>query len=96
MARYFVTRHPGAAEWAQRQGITAELVPHLDLARIQPGDCVMGTLPLHLVAEICARGARFLHLEMELTAAARGEPLSAEAMERAGAHLVPYRVIREG
>ena len=95
MTNLFVTRHPGAVEWAMRQGLSAQMVAHLDPAAIQPGDVVMGTLPVQLAAEVCARGGRYLHLELDLPAEARGRDLSADDMDRFGAKLTSFRVQRE-
>jgi CRISPR-associated protein Csx16 len=86
----FVTRHKGAVEWARRQGITAEAVTHLNVKDINPDDTVIGTLPVHLVAEICACGGRYRHLVLNLPPEARGRELSAGDMERFGAELVEY------
>ncbi len=86
----FVTRHPGAVEWARRQGLEAEVVPHLNPAEIRPGDTVIGTLPVHLVAEICRRGARYLHLTLHTPPEARGRELSADDLEAFGARLQAY------
>jgi CRISPR-associated protein Csx16 len=89
----FVTRHPGAVEWCARQGIAVDrTVEHLELAEVQPGDVVIGTLPVHVVAEVCSRGARYLHLALELPAEQRGRELTAEEMVRFGARLVEHRV----
>ncbi len=90
----FVTRHAGALEWAARRGIQAIAVEHLDVTAVRAGDVVMGTLPLHLAAAVCGRGARFLHLEMDVPAEARGRALTADDMDRFGARLVEYRVER--
>ena len=86
----FVTRHKGAVEWARRQGIEAETVAHLDPEEIRPGDTVIGTLPVHLVAEICQRGARYLHLTLDLPREARGRELSADDLEAFGARLQEF------
>lgn len=94
MTRYFVTRHPGAAEWARRQGHEAHIVEHLDIATIRPGDEVLGTLPINLVAELNARGAQYFHLTLDLTRELRGKPLSADDMDRVGARLVGYEARR--
>jgi CRISPR-associated protein Csx16 len=92
---YFVTRHAGAVEWAVRQGIAVDrTVEHLDPAEVRPGDMVLGTLPVHLVAEVCARGARYLHLVLELPLESRGLELTPEEMARCRARLVEYRVER--
>ncbi|GIX15053.1 MAG: hypothetical protein KatS3mg118_3012 [Paracoccaceae bacterium] len=88
----FVSRHPGAVEWARRQGIVAEAVHHLDPSAIRPGDTVIGTLPVHLAAEVCARGGRYLHLVLDLPPEARGRDLSAEEMDRHGARLQECQV----
>lgn len=89
---FLVTRHAGALEWARRQGIDAEAVAHLDPKEIRPGDTVLGTLPVHLVAEVCAQGGRYLHLVLDLPPEARGRDLTADDMERYGAHLQEFRV----
>ena len=58
MAVYFVSRHPGARAWARHQGLHATL-EYLDADQTQPGDVVMGTLPVNLAAELCARQAYY-------------------------------------
>lgn len=92
MPSYFVSRHPGAVEWARRRGIAAERVAHLDPARIGAGDTVIGTLPVHLAAEVCARGARFLFLRLAVPEERRGTELTADEMEAMGATLAEYEV----
>ena len=73
MTRYFVSRHPGAVTWAKRQGIHVDrIIDHLDIALIHSGDTVIGTLPVNLAAEVCRRGARYLHLSLNLPAELRG------------------------
>lgn len=94
MATLFVTRHSGAAEWAARQGLAAEIVAHLDLARVSPGDLVLGTLPVSLAAEVCARGARYFHLTLAVPPELRGQELSADDMARLGARLEEFIIRR--
>jgi CRISPR-associated protein Csx16 len=91
---FFVSRHRGAIDWARRHpwAIRADFLPHLDLARVAHGDIVIGTLPVHLVAAVCARGAKYLHLTINLMAQQRGQELTADELDAAGAHLVPYWV----
>lgn len=99
MTTLFVTRHPGAVEWARRRGIEAEMIAHLDdqtIARLRSGDVVMGVLPVAVAAEVCARGARFVHLELHVPPELRGRELSADDLERLGARLVEYEVRRVG
>lgn len=94
MPIYFVTRHTGALAWAKRRGLNAVPVPHLDPASVRPGDTVIGTLPIHLAAAICAAGANFLALEIAVPPDKRGVELSADEMEAFGATLVAYDVRR--
>jgi len=93
MTTYFITRHPGAIEWARRQGLAVDhQLAHLDPQTIHPGDIVIGTLPVHLVAQVNARGGRYLHLSLDLPAEARGRELSVDELDRFGARLEGYVV----
>ena len=96
MTVYFVSGHGGAIEWAARRGIEAVAIRHLDISTIESGDMVIGTLPVHLVAEINARGARYLHLSMDLPETARGRELTADDMDAYGARIEGYKVERAG
>lgn len=93
MTTYFVTRHPGAIEWARRQNLTVDQqIDHLDLNVIAPGDTVIGVLPINLAAEVCQRGAQFISLSLELPLETRGRELSADDLERLGARLEEYDI----
>jgi CRISPR-associated protein Csx16 len=94
---FFVSRHLGAIEWAKRfpWAERAQFVSHLEMAQVVPGDTVIGTLPVQLAAEVCARGAFYRHLSISLLAEQRGQELSADDMEAAGACLVPCQVLLE-
>lgn len=95
MTTWFVTRHSGAIEWALRQGIQIDhMVPHLDVEEIQPGDSVIGVLPINLAAEVCRRGARFFSLSLDLPPEARGRELGADELQRYGARLEQYSVMK--
>lgn len=95
MSTWFVSRHPGAVAWAQRQGIVVDrLVGHLDVQQVTAGDTVIGTLPVNLAAEVCARGASYWHLTLRLPPGLRGAELSAEQLEELGARVERYRVER--
>ena len=93
MTVWFVSRHPGAAEWARRRGLVVDRqVAHLDPYTVEAGDTVIGTLPVHLAASVCARGARYMNLSLDLPVEARGRELSAGELERYGARLEAYLV----
>ena len=93
MTTHFVSRHPGALDWAAGEGVVVDqVVAHLDPETVQPGDVVIGTLPIHLAARVCQRGGRYLHLSLELPPDWRGRELSAADLRRFGARLEEYRV----
>lgn len=94
MATIFVSRHAGAITWARRHLGPDRVISHLDPATVEPGDRVMGTLPVHLASDVCARGAEYWHLSLDVTEGHRGHALSAEDLERLGARMERYDVIR--
>ncbi|MBK1673193.1 CRISPR-associated protein Csx16 [Ectothiorhodospira shaposhnikovii] len=93
---YFISRHPGAVAWAARRGIPVDrTLDHLEIDLVHPGDTVIGTLPINLVARVCERGGRYLHLSLSLPPELRGQELSAETLERLGARLEEYEAVRK-
>lgn len=91
--RWFVSRHPGAVAWLAQQGVSVDcMVAHLDVQQVQPGDWVMGSLPVSMAAQVCARGARYLHLSIDLPAHARGTELTARELDSLGARLQAFEV----
>lgn len=95
MTTYFISRHPGARDWAAEEGIAVhEFITHLDPSQIRPGDIVIGTLPANLAADVCAARGRYLHLALDLPAALRGRELSAAEMRACGARLEEYLIQR--
>jgi len=93
MTTWFITRHPGALEWAHRHGLSIDRhIVHMDPADVRPGDVVLGTLPVNLAADVCAKGARFGRQVQGEVEIARGRELSADDLERYGARLEEYRV----
>jgi CRISPR-associated protein Csx16 len=88
MTTFFVSRHPGAIEWAKRQKLNVTLfMPHLDTSQVQEGDTVIGSLPVNLAAQVCAKGAAYWHVSVALPATLRGTELSADALEQLDARL---------
>jgi len=90
---FFVSRHPGAVEWAARRGLQVDRqIAHLDPSSIQPGDVVIGTLPVSLVAAVCMRGGRFFSLTLDMPPQARGQELSANDLQAYRARLEEYTI----
>lgn len=95
MTTFFISRHPGARDWALAHGLAIDrAVAHLDPTEVQPGDRVIGTLPVNLAGAVCARGGRYLHLTVNLPAHWRGRELTASELQACGARLEEYRVQR--
>lgn len=96
MTTWLVTRHAGALEWAQRRGIIGEadkVVASLAARDVRRGDVVIGTLPVHLAAEVCANGARYLHIAMDVPPEQYGKELSPDDMDACGADCRPFIVL---
>ena len=90
---WFVCRHPGAIEWAKRQELAIDRwVVHLVPNEIVAPDTVIGTLPVNLAAAVCQRGARYVHLSLEVPAEWRGRELSVEELSEAAAQLKELHV----
>ena len=93
MTTWFVSRHPGALQWMRQHGPAYDQhVPHLDPAQVQPGDAVIGTLPVNLAAQVCARGAAYWHLALGVPAQSRGRELSADELLALGTTLQRFNV----
>lgn len=93
MTTYFISRHPGAIEWARHHALPADCqMAHLEPDKVQPGDTVIGSLPVNLAAQVCAAGAVYVHLSLELPAHLRGQELSAVQLDELGATLQAYRI----
>ena len=83
-----VTRHQGAVEWLRRQGVEGDVVSHTTPEMVK-GRHVIGVLPYGLAS--LAKSYTALELP-GLKPGQRGDELSPEAMDEAGARLVTYRV----
>lgn len=94
MTCYFISRHPSASLWLAQQGIHVDQhLPHLDAVELQPGDRVIGTLPLQLAARVCEQGAYYWHLTLEVPRHLRGQELSVAQMENCRARLERFHVV---
>lgn len=95
--RWLISRHAGAHDWCRSQGVTYDIAsPCLTSLKDGPvrGDVVIGTLPLHLAAELSARGVRVVSIVIDVPPSLRGKEFDSEQMQRYGAHLAEYRVLR--
>lgn len=92
---WFISRHEGAVSWAKRKNLPiTDWCEHLDISQINSGDIVMGTLPIHLAAMVCSRGAIFYYLEMSVPPELRGKELTDEFMVSIGCKLTQFNVIQ--
>lgn len=95
MTTFFVSRHPGAINWAKKHSLAVDRwVAHLEVDEVQPGDTVVGTLPVATIAAVCGRNARFVALEITLTANRRGVELSDEEMDSMQCRLCEFSAVR--
>jgi CRISPR-associated protein Csx16 len=93
MTVWFVSRHPGALAWAKSQRLQIDQhASHLDAALVHSGDTVIGTLPVHLAARVCAQGAAFYNLTLDLPEQWRGRELSAAALTACNARLERFHI----
>lgn len=93
MAVWFVSRHPGAQDWARSQGLAIDhWCEHLDVAQVKPGDTVIGTLPVPDAADVFRQGAAYWHLTLRLPYELRGKELDVATLYSLGARLEQYQV----
>ena len=90
---WFVSRHCGAIEWAKGQRLAIDRwAEHLDPAEVTAGDIVIGTLPVNLAADVCKRGARYLHLSLQVPAEWRGRELSSDDLQHLAVRIETYHI----
>jgi len=95
MSVFLITRHDGAVDWVRGQGISIDQhVAHLVLNDIQAGDTVIGSLPVHLAAAVCARQATYMHLSLDPPYALRGKELSSIDLDACKARLETFKVVK--
>ena len=92
---WFVSRHDGAKNWAEDEGIRVDrIVEHLEMKLVKPGDIVIGSLPVNMVADLNDMGVRYFHLNLPLSPEMRGRSISAEEMHELGAMIEEFIVRR--
>lgn len=93
MTTLFVSRHQGAIEWIKQQPIHIDyFIEHLDTELVQSGDTVIGTLPIHLAAEVCRKKAKFYFLSINVARDQRGTELTAEQLSSQGCTIEPFYI----
>ena len=93
MTTWFVSRHPGAADWAAAQGLRVDQhIAHLEPSQISAGDTVIGTLPVNLAASVCQRGAQYVNLSLDVPVQWRGRELSAQELQACNARFEAFTI----
>ncbi|WGE85078.1 CRISPR-associated protein Csx16 [Actinobacillus equuli] len=93
MAVWFISRHQGAIDWIKQQAIQIDrFEQHFDVAEIQADEVVIGTLPIHLAAEVCQKGAKFYFLSVNVTREQRGTELTCEQLVKQGCSIEPFYI----
>ncbi len=62
MSIYLISLRPATIEWIQQHTQVDWIIEHLDIKITQAGDTVIGTLSVHLAAQVYGRGRRYYHL----------------------------------
>ena len=94
-----VSRHVGAIRWLKEKKDleNSEVAEHFsaeDIRDLTRGDKVYGTLPMPMVAEVLEREAEFFLIVLPGVAfSQRGNELSPDEMEKAGAKLLRVNAI---
>ena len=91
---YLLSRHPGAIQWlTQRVPKPYTLITHInDVDCLIDGDCVMGTLPIEIIAKLSRNNISYWHLCIELPEQLRGIELSAAMLDELNAQLREFLV----
>jgi CRISPR-associated protein Csx16 len=92
-----VSRHAAAQRWllieAEKRGWKNVVkMPHCKPEQVKSGDRVVGTLPIQLAAEICARNAEYWHLEIVVEEIDRGRELDFNELVKRGPLIQRYRI----
>lgn len=93
MAVWFVSRHKGAVEWIKQKKIHIDhFVEHLDVSYIKAGDIIIGTLPIHLAAIVCEKGATFYFLSVNLSHKQRGTELTVDQLNHLNCSIQKFHI----
>ena len=94
MTVYFVTRHPGALQWAKQNHLEFDIhLEHLtDLNSLHAQDIVIGTLPINMVYQLNCKDIRYIHLSLEIPPQLRGVELDTQQLNACKAILEEFVV----
>jgi len=99
MTTYLVTRHEGTRKWVDAMAkhdrlpfAIDRMLEHLDTSVLKKGDVVVGTLPIHIAAELHAKGIEFWSLDLHVPPSDRGKELSGLHIAKYGARFTRYEV----
>lgn len=94
MTIYFITRHPGALQWAEQNQLHYDVhAEHLlCLSDLQSGDTVVGTLPINMVYQLNQKNVGYVHLSLQIPPSLRGIELTAEQLNGCQASLEKFEV----
>ena len=93
MAVWFISRHKGAIDWIKQQSLQIDrFESHLNVDDIQADDTVIGTLPIHLAAKVCTKGAKFYFLSVNVSQDRRGTELTAEELIAQQCAIEPFYI----
>lgn len=90
-----ISIHTAVLSWVEKHLNTkvSDVMAKLDLAQINAGDVVVGTLPIHLAYAICERGAEFIFLALNpASVAQRGKDFSLAEMEKMGVSVTQFSI----
>lgn len=93
---FFVSRHAGThallLPLLAAEGADVTMREHLDLREVQPGDTVIGTLPLTLAAAVEGKGAAYWAFTFDQFLDDRGQDLPATTLRTRNPRLERYRL----
>ncbi|MCH7306325.1 CRISPR-associated protein Csx16 [Acinetobacter sp. NIPH 1869] len=97
MTIYFITRHPGALQWAKQNQLHFDVhLEHLlDLEQLHAGDTIIGTLPINIVEILNSKGIRYIHLSLKIPPHLRGIELDAKQLIACQATLEEFFVQKQ-
>ncbi|MEZ8613821.1 MULTISPECIES: CRISPR-associated protein Csx16 [unclassified Vibrio] len=96
MKTYFVTRHPATIDLIKSFNIDIHhWLTHVEsIDMFEPGDTVLGTLPIHLVVELTEKNVNYYHFSLDIPSYLRGRELSYLQLIECSPRLEKYEVLR--